>query len=253
MTAKNCVLLLKSTSSDGEDKYKKLLHQNNFNVECVNTLTFQFKNISALSEKLKAPENYEGVLLSSPRCVSALQQASYNNVLDKWKGKHNFAVGETTWKIALEQLGLDCKGKDSGSAIKLTEVILKEKSQYKNLFLLPHGNLATDTLTLELQKAGLVLDTIEIYDTLPNPNIEPELFNATDGFKCIPEYIVFFSPSGVSTTISFIEMFKDNFGAIKFIAIGQTTKAALEQLNLTVYGVPKQPNPQELLNVILNK
>lgn len=57
---------------------------------------------------------------------------------------------------------------------------------------------------MELEKEGLELDGVEVYETAPNPNIETDFANVTSQFQSIPEYIVFFSPSGFNSSIELI-------------------------------------------------
>lgn len=129
MIIPNSILLLKSQiSEDGQDKYETLLKANNFEVRQVKTLVFRFKNVEDLKKKLKNSDRYSGILLSSPRCVQAVQMAfEDNHYSEEWKTKHNFVVGEATYKVALEKLSLDCLGKDTGNAINLSKLILESK------------------------------------------------------------------------------------------------------------------------------
>ncbi|XP_050307854.1 uroporphyrinogen-III synthase-like [Anthonomus grandis grandis] len=246
----NSILLIKSqTSEDVPDKYETLLRSNNFKVSQVRSLVFTFKNLKKLGENLISGA-YSGLILSSPRCVEAVRMAAPENSLPQWRDKHNFVVGEATYKSALEQLALDCLGKESGNGVNLAKKIVENKSEYDQPFLYPHGNLKSDTLNLELEKEGIQVVGQEVYDTVSNPNIPKELATATNNFQNVPEFIVFFSPSGVSSCIDLIGAIKDK---VKFIAIGPVTEKTLIENNVSVFGVCKKPNPEELLKVILHK
>ncbi|KAJ8935062.1 hypothetical protein NQ314_013035 [Rhamnusium bicolor] len=208
MIKRKCVLLLKTQKRDGSvDKYEDLLQSNGFEVKQVKTLVFDFKNMDILKEKLTRSIDYEGIILSSPRCVHAIYLALHNDerLIQNWQMKHNFVVGETTHMDALEKLQLDCNGKESGNAVNLSKVILENKSLYNKPFLFPHGNLKTDTLNLELGKEGLTIEGVLVYDTIANPNIEKEMKNVTDDFSSIPEYVVFFSPSGLHSSVNYLK------------------------------------------------
>ncbi|ERL94413.1 uroporphyrinogen-III synthase [Dendroctonus ponderosae] len=248
------VLLMKSQDSeDGPDKYEDILRANAFEVNRVKTLVFNFKNLQKLAEKLANRDEYSGVIFSSPRCVQAVQLSSeISNHLEQWKVKDNFVVGETTYKAALDKLTWNCTGGSAGNAKNLANDILKNKLKYSKPFLFPHGNLKSDTLNLELEKEGLQLDGVEVYETTPNPNIETDFANVTSQFHSIPEYIVFFSPSGFNSSIDLIGRVATDLNKLKFIALGPVTELAICDKNMLVYGTAKKPNPEELLKVILS-
>ncbi|KAG5891866.1 hypothetical protein JTB14_015885 [Gonioctena quinquepunctata] len=251
MIIKNSVLLLKSqTGENASDKYQELLNSNGYEVKQVKSLVFEFKNIEILREKLKNVKDYEGIIFSSPRCVKGVCMATIDEVyLNSWRTKHNFAVGEATYKEALDNLGLECKGKESGNAVNLSKVILSDKSLFSKPFLFPHGNLKTDSLQRELNKDGLEMEGVLVYDTIPNPDIKKEIVECTDNFSNIPEYVVFFSPSGLHSSINYLRKIPD-FTNAKIIAIGPVTELALKEGNLTIFGVTKNPTPQDVLNIV---
>lgn len=123
------VLLLKSEKTDDSgDKFEDLLILHNFEVILVKTLVFQYKNLSKLKEKLLNAEAFSGLILSSPRCVHATSQAlTKAEITDLWGSKSNFAVGETSSVKAIEKLGLNCSGGESGNAERLAQVIINGK------------------------------------------------------------------------------------------------------------------------------
>ncbi|RZC42704.1 uroporphyrinogen-III synthase, partial [Asbolus verrucosus] len=248
---KNTVLLLKSERSEGtRDKYEDLLRSNSFEVIQVKTLSFQYKNIDILRQKLLNPENFSGIVLSSPRCVNATHQALNKEKLrELWNAKANFTVGETTHEEALEKLGIECKGKETGNAKNLAQLIIKDSPNYSKPFLFPHGNLKTDTLKLELGKENLEVEGVLVYDTLPNPDIENDLSKATNEFTKIPEFVVFFSPSGFRNSIPYLRKIQD-FDLMKIVAIGPVTELALQEEKLRVYSVAKSPTPEEVLKSV---
>lgn len=129
MINSNTVLLLKSQFSEDEpDKYQSLLKSVNFEVRQIKTLDFKFKNLDELRDKLDKSTDFSGLILSSPRCVQAVQMTIANsNCIKEWKAKSNFVVGEATHKAAVAKLGLNCLGKDTGNAGNLSKVILDSK------------------------------------------------------------------------------------------------------------------------------
>lgn len=233
----NTVLLLKTqTKEQSVDKYEQLLVANGFTVKQVNTLVFQYKNLELLTKKLNCKDCYSGIIFSSPRCVQAVNLACQNSQADisLWKYKKNFAVGATTYKEALEKLGLVCDGQESGNAENLLNFILKENHSYNMPFLYPHGNLKGDTFSQLKKEKGIAVESVLAYDTINNPNIFDEMKVATNNFTRIPEYVIFFSPSGVHSTLEHLEKVK-NFTSAKLIPIGPTTELSMKEANLPGY------------------
>ncbi|XP_044271912.1 uroporphyrinogen-III synthase-like isoform X2 [Tribolium madens] len=228
---KNTVLLLKSDTMD--DKYTNLLKATNFKVMIVKTLVFQYKNLEMLREKLLSVDNYSGILLSSPRCVSAVNQTlEKKQIQELWGHKSNFTVGESTYKEAQDKLGVECQGKESGNAKNLSQIIIQNKTQFTKPFLFPHGNLKTDTLKLELGKENVLIEEVLVYDTLPNPDIGQELS------ECL------------HSSIKYLRKLLTDCDDVKIIAIGPVTELALQDQNLKVHAVAKSPTPEEILNTL---
>ncbi|KAF5307393.1 hypothetical protein FQR65_LT18428 [Abscondita terminalis] len=100
------VLLLKSENN--EDKYDAALTDNGFLVKHIRTLEFRYINLEQLHSKIRSPDDYDGIIFTTPRSVKALKEALANDILDpKWSG-----------------LNLECRGKESGNAKNLSSVIL---------------------------------------------------------------------------------------------------------------------------------
>lgn len=139
MILENCILLLKSQKGDNQnDKYENCLVENGFSVKQCKTLIFNFINLDCLEVKLSCPHQYEGIIFSSPRCVQAVNLAAkkrQQDILKQWQSKDNFGVGEATYKEAIETLQLNCRGKETGNAMNLSQFILKGRINF--LFLKP--------------------------------------------------------------------------------------------------------------------
>ncbi|XP_018336370.1 uroporphyrinogen-III synthase isoform X2 [Agrilus planipennis] len=198
--AANLVLLFKAQKgNETENKYEDVLHKNGFKTEQLKSIDFNFINLDKLQEKLMNPDAYQGIIFSSPRCVEGVAKALKRSKLNtEWKNKHNYVVGEMTYKCAFEDLGLDCMGKDSGNGEKLSAIIIKDVSmQDSRPFLMPCGNLKTDTIETRLNEFKIPTEAVTVYETITNPNFAREFSNVTDDFEKIPEFMVFFSPSGV--------------------------------------------------------
>uniref|UniRef100_A0A6P7G754 Uroporphyrinogen-III synthase n=1 Tax=Diabrotica virgifera virgifera TaxID=50390 RepID=A0A6P7G754_DIAVI len=202
----NTVLLLKTQSNETSDKYAQLLTDNGFQARQVKTLVFQFKNLNILAEKLNKASLYSGIIFSSPRCVQAVKLACQEadiNIKD-WQSKNNFVVGTATYTEALQSLGFECRGSDSGNAVNLLEYMKKVVDDQHSLFLYPHGNLKSDSFSKVEEKQKIQVEGVLVYHTIDNPNVEEEISDATNNFTETPEFMVFFSPSGLESSIEYL-------------------------------------------------
>lgn len=62
-----------------------------------------------------------------------------------------------------------------------------------------------DILTNKFTATNLHLDEVMVYETTSNTNIQVEFDDITNKFTKLPEYIVFFSPSGVKAMEDILE------------------------------------------------
>ncbi|GLV32810.1 Uroporphyrinogen III synthase 1 [Carabus blaptoides fortunei] len=244
------VLLLKAPGEDDEDKYESILTKNGFTVKHLQVLDFQYINLSILKEKLSEVDSYSGIIFTSQRGVIATKiclNGAKMNV--KWKQKDNFVIGESTHDLAYKELDLDCKGQDSGNANHLSELIIHDN--FKLPFLFPCGNLRKETLGQRLSEYNIKLDAITVYETVKSPRLESDFIELTSNLKNLPEYLVYFSPSGLKFTKDILKDFSVELNTIKLVAIGPSTKEAIENENLDVYAVAAKPTETELLRAIL--
>lgn len=246
------VLILKS-ENDTSDNYSKLLSENNINPIFIPSLDFQFKNQNGLREKLNsASDNYSGIIFTSSRSVTAVSGALGGAELStEWFKLHNYCVGQASEKEIFTQLKLSTKGSETGNASNLAEFIasdLKEKDINKP-FLFPCGNLKQDILENKLQAYGYNLDSIEVYETIPHPNLAQSLQEHIMSSPDRTEYIVFFSPSGVDYCSKVFAENNFHLTTQHLIAIGPSTQKAIERNGWTVYGTCDKPSPESLLKI----
>ena len=149
--------------------------------------------------------------------------------------------------------------------------IFPDENKHIKPFLFPHGNLSSDSSQTKLTNANISLDEILVYETLPNPKLKEELDAETNSFKSVPEFVVFFSPSGVRNTVKYFDnhsteikvramdkiihdfytpVEKNLRKILQFIAIGPTTQKAMQDMGIKVYGAAKKPTPEDLLNIL---
>ncbi|KAF5292487.1 hypothetical protein FQA39_LY14034 [Lamprigera yunnana] len=251
---KNCVLLLKAEKfEDTEDKYDAVLTEQGFLVKHLKTLDFKFSNLEQLKYCMLYPNNYEGIIFTTPRAVQGLRKALGSDILHPdWHHKQNYVVGEATHSLVLNEFCISCEGKESGNAKNLSTIILNHKEKIFKPFLFPCGNLKTDTLIRQLHKENIEVQPITIYETIASSTLEEDFDNVTSNYVHIPEYFAYFSPSGVYFTYVFLAKLNAIIHEIKFVAIGPTTETALKEKHLIVSSVARKPTPEDLLDAILH-
>jgi uroporphyrinogen-III synthase len=246
------VLLFKS-ESEGPDKFLKILEENDFTARSINCLSFQFKNLEQLKAKLNHEDDYQGLILTSQRSVHALLKATLEdeNVMNKWTGKSNYSVGESTADLAQERLKISTRGRETGNAQSLAALIAADQGEqepFKKPFLFPSGNLKQDVLEKSLKSSSIEVESVEVYETIANPNLAKSI----EELDIKLQFVVFFSPSGVKFTLPIFKSLAITTENLKFIAIGPSTKACLEENGLQCFKMCAKPSPDSLLDVLKN-
>ena len=245
------VVLFKS-ESDGPDKFVKVLEDNNFAAPIsINCLDFRFKNLDLLKERLKTPDEYEGIIFTSPRAVHGVAEIvkDESEITNSWNVKSNFCVGESTSELSQRLLKLSPLGKESGNAQNLATFIISryEAKAPTKSFLFPSGNLKQDILEKSLKDRNLELEALEIYETCQHPTLDKSIedlnLNKVDFF-------VFFSPSGIKFSHPLLVKHQIDLENIKLIAIGPSTKKAIEELGLKCHQTCTKPSPESLIEAL---
>ncbi|KAH8410538.1 hypothetical protein KR222_004727, partial [Zaprionus bogoriensis] len=249
---KRTVIIFKS-ESESTEVYAETLLGHNFQPVFVPTLSFGFKQLDQLRAKLMEPDRYAGIVFTSPRCVEAVAEALQPGELPGgWKLLHNYAVGEVTHNLALGALQqLFTHGKQAGNARNLGEYIVDTFDGSRQLpLLLPCGNLATDTLLSKLAENGFCVDACEVYETKCSPQLGACMERALQAENI--EFLAFFSPSGVNCAIEYFRAHNIAPDQWKLVAIGPSTRRALEALGLKVFCTAERPTVEHLVKVLLN-
>lgn len=240
------VILFKS-EADGPDKFLKVLENTEFDARSISCLSFQFKNLTQLEDHLKSDSAHDGMILTSPRAVKALHEVKKLNseILENWKLKENFSVGEATSLLASELLDLDTSGRDTGNAQKLSELIIEKFTDRPSKgFLCPSGNLRLGILERNLNEVSISIEYVEVYETIEHP----QLAGSIEELKDIKiDFIVFFSPSGVDFSLPHLKRHGIDLQQLKIIAIGPSTKKCLVDHELQCYAECDKPNSESLL------
>lgn len=257
------VLLLKAA----DEKYKAALEQTpesgssrrRLEAHFTDVLAFEYVNTELLLDVLTHLERYSGILITSPRSaiavvnvVNGLDEELKHQILEKLRVKTVFSVGAATSRELLP-LGVVCQGDDAGSAEVLSEYlhhdgVLPVDCKDKPMMFLC-GDKRRDTLPDSFRSRDLPLEELVVYQTCA-------VKNAAFPSECkVPDWIVFFSPSG-------LKVVKDlplPWESIRKAAIGKTTATALrehahatEQSFWEADVTAPKPKPESLASVIFS-
>ncbi|XP_078499645.1 uroporphyrinogen-III synthase isoform X3 [Lissotriton helveticus] len=222
------VLLLKDPKDNesGPDPYVEELRLHGFEATLIPVLSFEFVSLRSLFEKITHPEDYGGLIFTSPRAVEAVKlclaendknEAWVNSLKEKWQSKPVYVVGKAT-AVLVSVIGLIPQGEESGNAEKLAAFIC----------------------------SSISMESLVVYQTAQHPAIKESLgsYFVQAG---IPSSVTFFSPSGVKFCLGHIQALSGaSIDHIKFAAIGPTTTEALTTEGIRVSCTAKNPTPQDL-------
>ncbi|XP_066999274.2 uroporphyrinogen-III synthase [Anabrus simplex] len=249
------VLIFKALSDDGEDDdpYRKKLQECGLITKLIPVLDFEYCNLELLHSYLQTPINFSGIIFTSPRAVKAvaLSLGTKSGLHTEWQERPAFVVGEGTQRALERELAVKGEGSHSGSAGDLADYILERT--YEQPLLFPCGNLKHDVLPNKLAKGGVRLSMVTVYQTKPWAHLEENLTEATTRGTQVPEFLVYFSPSGVKSTVPVFEKLQIPLKQVKIVAIGPTTEGALKELQLPVWSRASKPNPDSLAVSIVGR
>ncbi|XP_053168850.1 uroporphyrinogen-III synthase isoform X2 [Hemicordylus capensis] len=217
-------------------------------------LAFEFISLQTFLEKLFHPEQYRGLIFTSPRAVEAVrlclgdhakEEDWKNSVREKWNSKSVYVVGKATAGLVAE-IGLIPQGENCGNAEKLAGYICSQEPPHSLPLLFPCGALKREILPRILGGKGIALEGLTVYQTTEHPNLQESMRNYFSQ-QGIPASVTFFSPSGVKYCLNQIQKLSgDLIAQIKFAAIGPTTAEALAAEGIPVSCTASSPTPQAL-------
>lgn len=250
MEMNQTVLLFRAPKEGENDIFEKELLKHNLNPVSIPVLEFNYINIDRLSECLLQLEEYSAIVFTSQRAVEAILLSAKKNtdVAKNFGDVTCYVVGGSTSKAASDA-GFSPEQSDAGNAEKLAEYIIKESKSKEKPILYPCGNLRRDTLSKKLKEAGFRLNEIEVYETVQNKCIREKVqeFITQQG---VPDYVVYFSPSGVQYTADIVSEGLLPLEQVKVVAIGPTTEKELRERNVPVFAVAPTPSPAGLLQAL---
>ncbi len=246
----------------------------------ISPIAFTFINADRLREALSRPEQWSGLVLTSGRCVEAIERAlqlddvpNRAELLQRWSALAIFTVGEATRRRLLEGLGLQSTGHQSGDASSLAHFILSsslvtdEKPLPQLPLLFPCSSIRSDAIFTAL-KGKVTLEEIACYQTVANDRLEAEVQQlrselllaaaaANRSQTILPQLlvVVFFSPSGVDhlmpvlSRVFGLQRPDDDSSVIKvkFVAFGRSTASRLESSqNASVWFTVSRPTAEVL-------
>ncbi|XP_063638326.1 uroporphyrinogen-III synthase isoform X2 [Pan troglodytes] len=207
------VLLLKDAKEDdcGQDPYIRELGLYGLEATLIPVLSFEFLSLPSFSEKLSHPEDYGGLIFTSPRAVEAAELCLEQNnktevwersLKEKWNAKSVYVVGNATASL-VSKIGLDTEGETCGNAEKLAEYICSR----------------------------IAMESITVYQTIAHPGMQGNL-NSYYSQQGVPASITFFSPSGLTYSLKHIqELSGDNIDQIKLLDGGELLKKFVQGRN----------------------
>ena len=255
------VLLCKGESS--EDSYIRTLKNLPVDVTCLPLLQFKWKNLAQLADCLSRPHDYSGLILTSVRAIDAIvecidtQLNGSTDILLPWKDKNTFCVGPKTSAEAELKLQLKPSLPDdlpAGNVCSLIESIVKSNILLCKSLLFPCSSISNTEGPALLTSYQIKHQVIHVYDTQAVADAGSKFNSIIQGTPLSSEVIiVIFSPSNykaIAEQVKSALMRREKKPRI--IAIGPTTKSALESDEIIVDSVMSKPSPQALYEILLS-
>ena len=123
-------------------------------------------------------------------------------------------------------------------------------------YLVLRGDKSTEELQTGLRVAGNGVEEVEVYSTHERPGVTHDLNEAAKEIGESRTWFAFFSPSGVKIVSPLLKAMKAGAAGKtklewKFVAIGETTKRALETSGIQVDAVAVEPSARGVTEAIM--
>lgn len=242
------IILCRSEASD--DDYVESLKTFGFiYVAQVSLLEFKYLNEEQLTDHL-SDEHFNGLVLLSPRCVTAVQNAlqkSPENVRERWTKQVVFSIGDKTSAHCRQKLCMTPVMSTATTSNELAEFITDyfNKDTVKTTrLLIPCSSISKPDLPEFLGKHGIEYKQIFVYETVASPASLGRLEDCILQSRTSTVIIVFFSPSNVDAVIP---LFRKNYEKrLLFSAIGKTTAASMAERGIPIFFTSSRPDPSSL-------
>lgn len=186
---------------------------------------------------------YAAIVVASARAAAALEAArGAASLPEVW------AVGPATAR-ALERAGIAAKvPRGARDAASLAKALLAERALSGKRVLVPRAEDGRDEAIAILREAGAEVDAIVAYRTVPVPADDPGLAYGVsllrDGAVAV---CAMFAPSQVAALDALVGI---RAVTACFVAIGETTAAALRQAGAGCVAVADSPTPEGLAKAV---
>lgn len=262
---KKRVLLFKK--QDTIDQYNDLLEKANYIPQFIPVLTHQSDNLEKIQHILQqGPTCYNALILTSQRSVQAITEAHdqlatelTQAVKEEWNMLPIYIVGPHTASL-LQQVPLfkDNSKEHWTVAPRAAELIGPliqdfQGSQGSTKLLFLAGDKRRDLIPTELLEAHIEFEEIQSYVTCVHPDLSDNL----QKLSCAPDWVVYFSPSGLKFLLD-TPTYKSFLAAsvksksTKLAAIGPTTAEYIkEALGQDPDVTADKPDAQHLVDAII--
>jgi len=175
--------------------------------------------------------------------------------LEAWRDVRIAAVGPATAE-ALRQAGLEpaLSVRSGGGKALAHALIEKEGLAPGHRVLLPQSAIARPELREELEAAGVAVDAVTVYDTVPaGPQAVAPLVAWLDAGQR-PDGVVFASPSALRAFLDFLgergpEVFANP--SVRIVTIGATTSRAVREAGFEVAAEAEEPTTGGMVAAML--
>ncbi len=219
-----------------EDEYEALFQHAGWQVHSIPVLAFRYKNEEMLRSRL---HDAGGLIITSPRAGNLVGKmlAEDAALCERWKGHPIVCIGRRSAE-KLQDAGVSPRISEHATGGGLAEEVMQVTISSPWLFVC--GNLRRDELPDTLLEGNVPFEELEVYETLMRQDLKLESFT-------IPDWVVFFSPSGLETVKP---QWPPSWDDVRIAAIGSTTAAAIEAEGLHVSATAATPDPQSLLKAL---
>jgi uroporphyrinogen-III synthase len=200
-----------------------------FHIDCLSFIDTEPITDAGVAEKIRSVAARQAtVVFTSMNAVDVVRQH-----IDQKPAWRIYAIGHTTMQLVEAHLGPVFGTAEYGG--DLADTIIKNGESAVTFFC---GDIRRDELPNKLQDAGIALEEVMVYHTIPLPQ---QLDKTYDG-------ILFFSPSAVHS------FFEKNVlpEQTTLFAIGQTTAAALNTYTQNRIYVADSPSKEGLVRDMMD-
>lgn len=221
--------------ASARDRFEAALEGVGFEVVSVPVLRFEPAGEEPLRQALLHPNDYHGLILTSPRAAFRLVDTLSRYQIDPkpWRQRPVFAVGPAT-TLPLRNAGFTPLGEDCGNAGELAELVRQIETRLPWLFLC--GDRRRDTLPETLRAAGILRVECVVYRSIDRSPVWDQY--------AVPDWAVLFSPAGARNALP---AWPKSWQHVRLATIGQTTADALAALGFVADAVAEEPTPAGLV------